>query len=80
MLRYGSLSLGTIRKKEGEVVESLTRRKIDLCGAQVTRWFGGLCKSQNRMLIGKDSHYKFFWTGNKEGKGGVGIQLAEWGF
>ena len=67
-LRFGSLDLGTFGKKEGEEVETLTRRKIDLCTVHETRWCGGISKSQNRMLTGKDSRYKFFWTGNK-GKG-----------
>ena len=27
--------------------------------------------------MGKDSHYKFFWQGNRRGIGGVGIAIAE---
>ena len=63
--------------QEGEVVETLTRRRIDLSALKETRWGGGLCKSQKKMLTGKDSDDKFFCTVNKEGKGGVGILLAE---
>ena len=59
------------------MVETLTRRRIDNCAVQDTRWYGGICKSQNRMLTGKGSRYKFFWAGNKDGKGGEGILLAE---
>ena len=29
------------------------------------------------MITGKDSRYKFFWVGNENGTGGVGILLAE---
>jgi len=29
------------------------------------------------MLKGKDSCFKFYWCGNKEGHGGAGILLAE---
>ena len=29
------------------------------------------------MLKGKDSRYKLFWNGNKDGTGGVGLVLAE---
>ena len=29
------------------------------------------------MLTGKDTCYKFFWAGNKEGKGSVGILSVE---
>ena len=77
MLRFDSLNLGTIKKKEGEVVTALTKRRMDLCAVQETRCCGGLCKSQNRMPADKDSHDKFFWTGSKGGKGSGGILLAE---
>ena len=43
---------------------------------QETRWGGGICKSQNTILTGKDSRYMFLWTGNKEETGSVGILLA----
>ena len=77
-LRFGSLNLGTSRRKEGEMVETLTRRRsTSAVYRRQLRWCGGLCKSQNRMFSSKDLRYKFFWTGNKEGKGGVGILLAE---
>ena len=76
-LRCDSLNLGTTRNKEGEVVKTVTGR-IDLCAVEETRWYGGICKSQNRMAISEDSHYKFFWTDNKEEKAGVGILLVEY--
>ena len=41
---------------------------------------GGLTPNgpnQTRLIKGKDSRYKFYWCGNKEGQGGAGIQLAE---
>ena len=53
-LRFGSLNLGTIRKMEGEVVETLTRRWINHCAV----CYCGICKTQNRMLTGKDSCYR----------------------
>ncbi len=76
-LRIGTLNIGTLKGKTSEVVETVTRRRIDLCCLQETRWKGGLVPTQNRMLTGKDSCYKLFWAGNKEGSGGVGILLAE---
>ena len=62
-----------MRGRSSEIVEVLTRREIDLCCVQETRWRG----SSARMLLGKNSKYKFYWVGNKEGTGGVGLVLAE---
>ena len=62
-----------MRQKHSEVVETLTRRKVDICCAQETRWRG----ESARLLQGKDSKYKFFWQGNEDGLGGVGILIAE---
>ena len=75
--RVGSLNVGTLRGKAAEIVETASRRRVDLCCLQETRWKGGLDASQNRMIKGKDSCYKFYWAGNQEGTGGVGIILAE---
>jgi hypothetical protein len=71
--RVGTLNVGTMRGKASEVVETLTRRRVDLCCLQETRWrMDGV-----RRIDGKDSHYKFFWSGNNKGTGGVGVLLAE---
>ena len=51
----------------------LTRRKVDICCLQETRWRGGSA----RKIEGKNSIYKFFWSGDQSGLGGVGILLAE---
>ena len=71
--RLGTLNVGTLRGKSGEVVETLTRRRLDLCCLQEVRWKGG----HSRTVMGKDSHYKFFWQGDREGRAGVGIAIAE---
>ena len=39
--RLGTLNVGTLRGKSGEVVETLTRRGIDLCCLQEVWWKGG---------------------------------------
>ena len=70
--RIGTLNVGTLRGKSGEVVETLTRRGIDLCCLQEVRWRGG----HSRTVTGKDSHYKFFWQGDRGGIAGVGIAIA----
>ena len=71
--RVATLNVGTLRRRGPEVVETLTRRRVDLCAIQEHRWRG----ASARLIKGKDSVYKFFWSGNPEGQGGVGILLAE---
>ena len=55
------------------MVETLTRRRIDLCCVQEIKWRGG----HARRVMGKDSYYKFFWQGDSLGIAGVGIVLAD---
>ena len=51
----------------------LTRRRTDLCCLQEVR----RKNSGTAILVGKRPRYKFFWNGNEEGLGGVGVMLAE---
>ena len=39
--RIATVNLDTLNKKEGQVVETLTRRRIDLCCVQEIKWRGG---------------------------------------
>ena len=68
--RIGTVNVGTLGGtdlvKAGEVVETLTRRGIDLCCVQESRWNGRSC----RLVTGKDSVYKFFWVGGGRSIGG----------
>ena len=73
MLRIASLNVGSMKGRSGEVVETLERRKVDICCVQETRWRG--CSA--RMIQGKESRYKFFWSGNSSGLAGVGVLIAE---
>ena len=66
-------NIGTMRGRSSEIVETITRRNIDLCCVQEVRWRG----ASARHIIGKDSRYKFFWVGNNQGTSGVGVLLAE---
>ena len=75
--RAASLNVGTLKEKEAEVVETLTRRGIDICCLQETRLAGNDDANQARFIVGKDTKYKLYWCGNKHGLGGVGILLAE---
>ena len=71
--RVGTLNVGTIKGKASEVVETVSRRRVDLCCLQETRWkMEGI-----KQIVGKESHYKLFWSGNEDGTGGVGVLLAE---
>ena len=71
--RIGSLNVNTLRGRVSEVVEMATRRKVDVCCLQETRYRGGSC----RTIKGKDTKYKLFWSGNDKGTAGVGIMVAE---
>ena len=75
--RAATWNVGTLKKRDSEVVETLSRRNVDLCGIQEHRWAGGLAANQSRMLKGRNTRYKFFWSGNSQGLGGAGILLAE---
>ena len=72
-IRVGSLNVGTMRGRASEIVETVSRRGISICAIQESRWKG----QSARMLIGKDSKYKFYWCGDETGYGGVGLLLEE---
>ena len=75
--RVASLNVGTLKCKEHEVVETLSRRRVDLCCLQETRLTGDLGANQSRNIKGKDTIYKLYWCGNKSGQGGVAILLSD---
>ena len=51
-LRMGTVNVGTMNKRCGEVTEMLRRRKLDFCCLQETRWKGEHSKTEGG--------YKFF--------------------
>ena len=62
------MSMGNFSDTESEVVETVSRRRVDLCCLQETRW-----KMEGvKQIVGKDSRFKLFWSGNDKGTGGVG--------
>ena len=69
----GTLNVNTLRGTVCEVVETLSRRKVDVCCIQETRYRGGSC----RTIKGKDTRYKLYWSGNDKGTAGVGVFVAE---
>ena len=68
-LRIGTVNVGSMSRRDGEVVDMLERRNIDICCLQETRWKGSKAK-----VMGD---YKFYWIGCKEGLAGVGVMVAE---
>ena len=72
-IRIGTVNVGTMNGRAHEVVDMLTRRNVDICCLQETRWRGGSA----RKIEGKNCKYKFFWCGDQSGIGGVGIMLAD---
>ena len=75
--RAATWNVGTLKSRSVEVVETLSRRRVDLCGVQEHRWAGSLAAKQTRLIKGKDSTFKFFWCGKERGQGGAGFLLAE---
>ena len=72
-IRVATVNVGTLRGRASEVVETISRRNIDICCLQEVRWRG----AGTRLITGKDTQYKLFWVGNKEGSSGVGVLIAE---
>ena len=81
IFRTGSMNVGTMRGRSSEVVETADRRRVDLVLLQETKWKGAESPAESRTQVrwikGRDSAYKFFWSGNLDGSNGVGILLAK---
>ena len=71
-MRVGSWNVGTTSRRVGEVADMASRRCLDFCCLQETRWRG----EGNKWLGAKGKRYKFFWKG-KDGLAGVGVLVAE---
>ena len=71
--RVGTLNVNTLKGRDSQVVETLSRRKVDLCFVQETRYRDAHCL----IIKGKDSRYKLLWSGNSKGTAGVGVFVAE---
>ena len=69
----GTLSVNTLRGRVCEVVEILSRRKVDVCCMQETRYHGSSCHT----IKAKDTRYKLYWSANDKGTAGVGVFMAE---
>ena len=67
------MNVGTLARRSGEVVEMVSKRKLDFCCVQETRWKG----EGARLLSGEGIRYKLFWKESERGMGGVGIFAAK---
>ena len=56
-----------MRGRSNEIVEMLSRRLIDFCCVQESRWRG----ESARKIAGRNSYYKFFWKGDDSGSAAV---------
>ena len=54
-LQIASLNVGIMRGRANEIVETLARRRIDICAVQKTRWRS--CST--RVITRKHSRYRF---------------------
>ena len=71
--RLGTVNVGSLVGRSAEVVEMLTRRRVDIAGVQEVRYRN----SGTRMINGKSCKYKLFWQGIVTGDGGVGLLVSE---
>ena len=53
MLLYKK-NVGTLKRRSNEVVETITRKNIDICAIQEHRWSGGIEANQSHVLKGKN--------------------------
>ena len=72
-LRVSSWNVGTMDGRTSVVVVALGRRHIDIFCAQESLWKD--CSS--RLISAKGFKYKFIWSGDNSGFGGVGVLLNE---
>jgi len=72
-IRFATWNNGTMSGRSAEVVETLRRRKIDVCCVQETRWTGSGARVMGKGMSG----YKFFWQGCKDGNTGVGLLISD---
>jgi exonuclease III len=74
LVRIGTVNVGTMSKKTGDVTDMVARWRLDFCCVQETRWKGGSVRTMGK----KGERYKFFWAGSDQrGFAGVGILVAE---
>ena len=66
-LRFGTWNIGTLTRKSMEVVDTRTRRKINIMCLQETQWVGAKARELDT------SGFKLWYTGKVKNRNGVGI-------
>ena len=72
-LHVSSWNVGTMGGRASEVVETIGRRRINICCVQESRWNG--CSA--RLISAKGFRFKFIWSRDILVFGGVGVLLNE---
>ena len=68
-----TLNVGTMGSWSNEIFKMFSRRLIDVCCVQESRW-----RDESALKIaGRNSYYKFFWKGNDSGSVGVQVLVAK---
>ena len=62
-LRIGTLNVGSMKGRSGEVADMAARRRLDFCCLQETRWKGGSVRSHGK----EGAMYKFYGQDVKKG-------------
>ena len=76
-IRVATWNVGTLKTRSAEVLETLSRRKLDICGVQEHRWKVGVAANQARSLIVERDKYRFYYCSKEPGLGGADVRLAE---
>ena len=72
-VRVGTWNIGSMSGRGTEVCEELRKRGMDVCCQQEVRWRG----QEARFLGVKGRRYKWWWSGNSDGTGGVEVLWKE---
>ena len=68
-LRVGSSNVDLLNRRCEEVLEMVSRRHLDICCLQETRW-----SADGARVFGDN---KLFWVSSRKGQAGVGVVVAE---
>jgi exonuclease III len=72
-IRMCTVNVGTMVKRSREVVEMLARRSVYFCCVQEVQYKGTGC----RVFGSGEEKYKFWWSGEKNRAGGVGVLVRD---
>ena len=73
-IRFGTLNVESLCGRKTEVCEELRKRRVDVCCMQEIRWKG---QGAHFVETSGRRHKLWWWSGNDEEFGGVGILVNE---